>query len=123
MAYNVLYPVVIWPAGTSMATSITSAVTETRLQDNIGFQLNWTGAPVGTFSFQVSMDYFQDIYGNVVNPGNWTTLPVTPAITATGTPNTAYVDINQTSSPYMRVVYTATSGTGTITGYCDGKGI
>src|ERR1700677_1339676 len=116
MAYNVLYPVVIVSAA-SMTTNVTSTVVETRNQDNIGFQLNWTGTPVGTFSFQVSMDYFQDLNGNVVNPGNWTTLPVTPAITAAGSANTAYVDINQTSSPYMRVVYTAGSSTGTLTVY------
>ena|ERR1700677_2695464 len=122
MAYNVLYPVHIIVA-TSMTASITSAVVETRNQDNIGFQLNWTGAPVGTFTFQVSMDFFEDINGNIVNPGNWTTLPVTPAITAAGTPNTAYVDINQTSSPYMRVVYTFASGTGTLDGFANGKGI
>jgi hypothetical protein len=122
MSYNLLNPVHIVVAQ-SMTGNITSAAVEVKQQDNIGVQLNWTGTPTGTFGVQVSMDYYQDLEGNIVNPGNWTALPLNPAILATGSPNTAYIDLNQLSTPYVRVTYTATSGTGTLDAFVNGKGV
>ncbi len=125
MAYNLLKPVQLFAAGNqSMAGSLTSAVVEVRNQDNIGIQLHWTGtAPVGTFSFEISSDYLVDIEGNVQNAGNWIALTVSPAIAAAGAGDDAYVDFNQLSAQYIRVKYTRTSGTGTLTGIAVAKGI
>lgn len=122
MAYNILYPVQA-KIGGDMSANVTSDVVEIRQQDNVGVQLNWTGSPVGTFYFQVSMDYMKDIYNNVVNPGNWVTLTVTPGIAASGTPDSAYVDLNQLSAPYLRVIYVASSGTGSVDILISAKGV
>jgi hypothetical protein len=122
MSYNRLDPFHIIKAQ-SMTTSITSAAQPVNLQDNIGLQFNWTGGPVGVFGVQVSMDYYQDSFGNIVNPGNWTTLPLSPALVATGMAGTAYADLNQLSTPYVRLTYTATSGTGTLDAFVNAKGI
>lgn len=122
MSYNLLQPFKIVTAG-NMSGSITSAIAEVKLQDNVGFQLKWSGAPVGSFAFQVSMDHLQDSKGNVTVPGNWVSLPVSPAITAAGTPDDAYVDLNQVSATYVRVVYTRVSGTGVLDIFVDGKGV
>lgn len=122
MSYNLLNPVHIIIAG-DMSGNLTSPAVEVKLQDNIGIQMNWTGAPVGTFSFQISMDHKEDIEGNIVTAGNWITLPVQPAIVATGTPDVAYVDLNQQSAMYMRVVYSYISGSGTLNVFVDAKGI
>ena len=107
----------------NMASNITSPVQTLNAQDNVGIQLNWTGTPTGTFSFQISADYKQDQEGNVINPGNWISLPVSPSISASGSASQAYVDLNQMSSEWVRVVYTAASGTGTLNIYTSGKGI
>lgn len=122
MAYNLLLPVHIIVAG-SMGGNITSSPVEVKNQDNIGLQFNWTGSPVGVFTIQISMDYKQDIEGNVMVTGNWVTIPVSPSIAAAGSADSAYVDINQTSAQYMRIVYTRTSGTGTLDAFIDGKGV
>jgi hypothetical protein len=122
MSYNLLNPEQIITNG-AMTGSITSPVIETKLQDNIGFQLNWTGAPVGSFSAQVSMDHRQDSFGNVTNAGNWITLPLDPAITASGTSDIAYIDLNQLSAPYVRIVYNFTSGSGTLNAFITAKGV
>lgn len=122
MSYNLLLPTTIF-AAVSMATSQTSRVVEIKEQDNIGIQLHWTGSPVGTFDFQISSDHREDINGNVQVAGNWISLALSPAITATGSGDDAYVDLNQMSALYMRVVYTAVSGTGTLTGIAVGKGV
>ena len=122
MAYNVLFPVKIVSNG-DMSSTITSGVTEIRNQDNVGIQLNWTGAPVGSFSVQISIDHAQDSLGNVTVPGNWTSLALSPPITAAGTPDTAYIDLNQMSASYIRVVYTAGSGSGTLNAFITAKGV
>lgn len=122
MSYNLLLPIHLVVAQ-SMATSIISNAVEVKLQDNIGIQMNWTGTPVGTFSFQVSMDHKEDMEGNILVAGNWISVPVTPTIAAIGAPDVAYVDLNQLSAIYMRVVYTAASGAGTLDVFVDAKGV
>lgn len=99
-------------------TSLTSAVTNIQYLDNIGFQFDFTGSPVGIFTLQVSADYVQDPEGNVLNSGSWAPLSVTYS-TSTGSP--IYVDNFNISAPYMRAVYTKTSGTGTLNAYVTGK--
>jgi hypothetical protein len=122
MAYNLLKPVAIFTA-TAMTSSLTSVIVEIRNQDNIGIQLHWTGAPVGTFTVQISSDHLQDAEGNVQVPGNWVSLVLSPAITASGTPDDAYIDLNQMSAQYVRVLYNFTSGSGTLSGLAVAKGI
>jgi hypothetical protein len=124
MSYNLLKPVTLFVTGnTSMAGSLTSDVVEIQNQDNIGVQLHWTGTPAGSFAFQVSSDYREDAEGNVQVAGNWVPLTVSPAISASGSGDDAYVDFNQLSALYMRVVYTRSSGSGTLTGIIVGKGV
>lgn len=122
MAYNLLRPVTLFSAQ-SMASSLTSTAVEVKNQDNVGFQLHWTGSPTGTFSVQVSSDHMQDIEGNITVPGNWITLPLSPGIVASGAPDDAYIDLNQLSAQYVRVVYTAASGTGSLTAIAVAKGV
>jgi hypothetical protein len=103
-----------------MAGNLTSAVTNIEFLDNIGVQFNFTGTPTGTFQVQVSADYSQDQQGNVLNAGNWIgLLSVLP--TASGSADSAYVDLNQLSAPWIRAIYTRTSGTGTLNAYIVAK--
>jgi hypothetical protein len=122
MAYNLLNPVVAINAA-SMATSLTSSVVEIKEQDNVGVQLDFSGAPVGTFECQVSMNYAQDAIGNVTNAGNWIPVDLTGTPTAAGAADHIYIDLNQLSAPYIRVVYTRTSGTGSLTCRINGKAV
>ena len=122
MAYNLLKPVKIFTAA-DMSGNLISAVVEIKNQDNIGVQLHWTGTPTGSFSVQISSDHEQDINGNVQVPGNWVSLPLNPAISASGSGDDAYVDLNQLSAQYMRVTYTAVSGSGVLDGIIVAKGV
>lgn len=122
MAYNLLRPFKVITNG-NMASSLTSEVVEIQQQDNISVQLKWTGTPTGTFEFQVSNNYLKDPIGNVQNPGDWITLAVTPAITASGSPDDALVDLNQMGSSFLRVVFTRSGGTGVLNVWVTGKGI
>ncbi len=108
--------------GDMSTVSITSAVTGIKYMDNVGLQLNWAGSPVGTFAVQVSADHEQDQFGNVTVAGNWIPLTLSPSpSTASGSP--VYVDMTQLSAPWIRVVYTRTSGTGTLNAYIVAKAV
>lgn len=122
MSYNLLKATQIITAG-DMSATITSPVTEVELQDNIGFQLDWTGDPVGTFDVQVSIDYLQDAQGNVQNPGRWISVPLNPFIAATGISGDAYIDLNQMSTSYIRIVYNSVSGAGSLDAFITAKGV
>jgi hypothetical protein len=110
-------------AGDMSQSSITSKVTNILNLDNVGIQLNWSGAPVGTFAIQVSMDYQQDAQGNVTKAGNWVSIALSPALAAAGSGDSAYADLAGLSAPWIRVVYTKTSGTGTLNAFISGKRI
>jgi len=105
-----------------LSGSITSAVTSIQWLDNIGIQLNAvTSSAIGVFAVQVSADYFQDIEGNVTNAGNWTTIPLPSSPTLSGSNETIYIDLNQLSAPWIRVIYTPASGSGTVNGFITAK--
>jgi len=104
-----------------MSGDVTSIITNIQQLDNIGFQVVWTGTPVGSFDIQVSLNYTQDEWGNVQNAGDWSSIGLTPAPAAEGSADSAYIDINQISAPWIRLIYTRTSGTGTLQGYVTAK--
>lgn len=97
--------------------SITSPVTCIRFLDNIGVQANFSGAPVGVLAIQVSADHNEDELGNVIVAGQWATI-ASSSMTG-GSP--IYFDLNQLSAPYLRLVYTKTSGSGTLNAFITAK--
>lgn len=119
-------PVII--DGGMSATSITSAVTILQSVTRISYGLSWVGTvPVGTAAVQVSNDYSVYANGSVHNTGTWTTLildlngvPVS-SIPISGSPGSAMIDIDGTAVYAIRLVYTKTSGTGTLQAIINGK--
>lgn len=103
---NTLNNYAMFGAGANMATaSTTSSSTNVQYTDNIGIVLAWTGStPIGTITVQGSNDNT-----------NWATLDFGSAISITGDSGTDLLNINQFPCSYIRIVYTKSSGTGTIT--------
>lgn len=118
--YNVVPPV----AG-NMATTLTSAPTNTQLIDDAGYAFSWTGTPTGTFNIQCSADYTPGTFPSdyPTNPGTWTTITLTTPITASGGPDNAYVDLTLISAPWIRLQYVPTSGTGSLSVWVTGKSL
>lgn len=109
---NALLPITIISAGT-MAGDLTSTVVPIQWEDNIAVQLVWTGTPTGTLAVQVSMDEV-----------TWTAIPFDPVITQpAGSSGACFICLNQLASPFLRVIYTRSSGTGTLTAKACGKGL
>jgi hypothetical protein len=95
----------------AMAGTITSSTANIGGYDNVAIQLTWTGTPVGTFAIQASLD-----------ATNWVALTLGTTVSVAGAADTALIEITMAPYPYLRVVYTATSGTGTLNAYLCAKG-
>lgn len=103
----------------SMAGDVTSPATIIQRLPGISYSVVWTGTPVGTFAVQVSNDFSLDSTGTVLNAGHWTSLP-TSAFTGTypvpsGSASAGFLDVVGTEAYAVRLKYTRTSGTGTLT--------
>jgi hypothetical protein len=110
------YPVI---TNAAMTGNITSLVTSIKKTDNISYQYNVAGSPVGSISVQVSSDYSQDANGTVVNAGVWNTVPVgTAAVSGAGG---GIIELTQMPESWIRTVYTFTSGTGTLNVFINTK--
>lgn len=118
---NILSRFQIVTAG-SLAASVTSTVTNIQYLDNVCIEAIWTGTPTGTFAVQGSLDHQQDQYGNVVTGGNWVTLTGATA-SASGSGDVALFDLTQLSFPWVRLIYTRVSGSGTLNAYIGGKAV
>lgn len=105
---------------TSMGSSITSSAFNIQGLDNIGVQFNFTGTPTGTFYVQVSADY-QAVNGLVINSGNWNSLTLNPVPAAAGAADSIGINIQEIAFPWMRVLYTRSSSTGTLNTWICGK--
>lgn len=111
-----------------MSTNITSRPTILGSLSMGAYGIKWTGAsPVGSISMQMSVDYKLNPNGTVENPGSWTTVPMTSGGTAmsvlpvTGNTGTGLIDVLGTGVRSVRLIYTAGSGTGTLTAQINAK--
>jgi hypothetical protein len=125
------YPIITAGAMASTNT-LTSKVTNIQYLDDCGLQLDWSGSPTGTFQVEVSANYAADLNGNVTNSGTWipltfsywngtTTVTATAIPTSVGTP--IYIDMALLSAPWIRVQYTNSASTGTLTAVITAKEI
>lgn len=105
----------------SLAGDLTSSAVNIAFLDNIGLQFIWTGTPTGTFGVQVSIDGVWN--GTVWTGTNWTTYTLGSAPAPSGSPSSAYVDLNQVSAPALRVTYTRSGGSGTAQVWVSGKSL
>jgi hypothetical protein len=107
--------------GNSMATNITSSPTIVQDMYAMSYALVWTGVtPIGTVSIQGSNDFSLNAEGQVANPGTWNTMTVNyggaavTVIPVTGNTGNGLIDIVATGIYAIRLIYSATSGTGTM---------
>lgn len=109
----------------SMATNITGPATIINRLPGISYDLAWTGTPTGTFAVQVSNTYSQNADGSVANAGNWNTLPSAAFVgtipAPAGSPDHGFIDIVGTEAYAIRILYTAGSGSGSLTVLASAK--
>lgn len=106
-----------------MSSDVTSLVTNINMISCIGYTISWTGTPTGTFSVEVSQDYVAPVgvQDEPLNAGTWVAVNLSVPVVASGTPDTAFIDVDITGAAYVRLKYTRTSGTGTLNATIAGK--
>lgn len=105
-----------------MSANIISAVTIIQNLSMISYDVSWVGStPVGVMSVQVSNTYSQNADGTVRNAGNWTTLALNAPTNVTGNTGNGFIEVDITGAFAVRLVYTWTSGTGTMNATINGK--
>jgi hypothetical protein len=98
-----------------MSSNITSEVTIIDNKTLIGYDISWSGSsPVGMMSVQVSNTFSENPNGTIRNPGTWTTLTLSAPTPVSGNTGNGFIDIDITGAYAIRLVYTRTSGTGTL---------
>lgn len=105
----------------SMTTTVTSAVTVIQNTSMLSYDISWTGSPNGSFSVQASNTFTQNSDGTVRNVGNWDTLPLSSSTVITPGAGSGMIDIDASGFYAIRLVYTPTSGTGTLNATISGK--
>lgn len=103
----------------STAGTITSPATSINKLSGISYDLTWTGTTAGAFAVQVSNSYSINAEGATLTAGSWNTLP-TSSFTGTypvpaGGPGNGFLDVVGTEAAWVRLVFTPSSGTGTLT--------
>lgn len=116
IAANINKPIV---NAADMTSSITSPPTNINRIPGISYDLVWSGTPTGTFIVQVSNTYSQNPDGTVAAAGSWNTIPQA-SFTGTypapaGSSGFGFLDVVGTEAAWVRLVYTAASGAGTLT--------
>lgn len=110
-------------------TVLTSAPSNISLKDDIMYQLQWSGSPVGTFAVEISLDYNPGLpqSAGAMNPGQWNTVPAVDSLgnppVAAGSAGLLNIGIMQAEAPWIRIQYTNASGVGALTGYVVGKSV
>lgn len=100
----------------SMAASITSAVTILAQKTGAGYDIAWTGAPVGSFSVQISNTVVLNGDGSIssASPGTWTSVTLSGAVNPSGSADNGFINLAGLEAYAVRLVYTRSSGTGVL---------
>ena len=111
----------------SMAANITAAPTILNSLTLYSYSVSWTGvAPVGVLSVEASNDCVILAAGGV-SGGTWNPIPLgllgatVFSIPISGNSGNGMIDIERHGVFAVRLVYTATSGTGTLSATINGK--
>lgn len=101
---NTLTPISIVTNG-NMSSDITSTSLNIQYLDYVSIQAVISGTPNGTFDVQISHDN-----------SNWTSVPLSGSSSvAAGVPSPIiFENIQALPAPYIRLVYVASSGSGTL---------
>ncbi|MES2347881.1 MAG: hypothetical protein V4641_09970 [Pseudomonadota bacterium] len=122
-----LRPNTVISAGDMSAATVTSTATILQSITSLNYAVTWSGTtPIGVLAVQASDDYKAD-GGTVLNAGTWNVVPLNLAgasvtsIPITGNTGNGMIDIDGIAAYAVRLLYTKTSGVGTLVAVVTGK--
>lgn len=92
----------------------------------VSYTIYWENNVTGDFTVEVCNDYVAPVgvQDYDLNSGTWVPLALSTTVSASGTADSALIDIVLTGAAYIRLVFTDTSsgsGTGLINAWLAGK--
>jgi len=119
---------VITSGNMALTDGITSLVTLIPNFSLVSYTYSWSGSsPVGTVKVQVSNDYALDAVGVVARAGNWADVSflrgsaTASSVALSGSSGSDGIVLPLVGAYAIRLVYTRTSGTGTLQAYICAK--
>lgn len=106
----------------NMASSSNSQAMILKSNTGFSFSVAWAGStPTGTLQLQVSDDYSLSPTGQIINSGTWNNAPMNvngayaTTISISGNTGNGMIDASPTRVHAVRLAYTESGGTGTMT--------
>lgn len=114
--------VIINNVAVSGTVQVIGSVSNIKYKDSISIQYNCTGNATGSFAIQGSLDYNPgttqaQAFAGGYNAGNWNSITLSPTPSISSGSGTYLVNMNQLAFPYIRSVFTNSSGTGILSGF------
>lgn len=111
-------------AGDMSLASITSDTINLENILYLAVQAVWTGTPTGTIKLQGSCDTGTTIAGNTDGDGvsNWTDI-ASATLSPAGSASSGFIELKETGIKWVRLVYTKSGGSGSLTSRFNAKGI
>ncbi len=105
-----------------MSGNITSEVTIIQNISEFSYDISWTGTtPIGVMSVEATNTYTQNADGTVRDAGNWNPIPLNTTPAVSDNTGNGFIEIDSQAGYAVRLVYTRTSGTGTMQAVICGK--
>lgn len=125
MLKEISEPFLIIPSiAVSGATNRTSSASSVKYKDTVGYQVNFTGSPVGTLYVNGSIDYNPGApqSGGTYNVGNWVT--ITSQTVGSGTSQPYLFNLNQLAVPWTQLQFIgSSSAAGSMSVYFTAKSL
>jgi hypothetical protein len=110
-------------------TQSQSGITVLKSLSVVSYDIAWAGStPIGSVSVQLSNTYKRNPDGTAANPGSWNSIPfqdntgaIVQTVAVSGNSGTAFIDIRVSGAEAIKIVYTPTSGSGSLTAVISGK--
>lgn len=114
--------------GDMSQATITSEATVLQSISKFSYEVTWSGtSPVGTLKMQISNSYAIGPDGKVSVTGTWSDVPLdlggseVTSIPISGNSDSGFIDATVQAGYAVRLLYTKTSGTGTLNAIINGK--
>lgn len=107
----------------SVTTTYTSSISAVLYKDTVTYQANLSGAPIGYFQANVSLDYNPGSTqsGGAANAGNWASLG-SVSVSATST-SPVIINYTQVGAPYIQFQFVSSTSNGVIDMRVCGKSL
>lgn len=109
-------------ANGDMSGNLISLVTVIDQLVMASYSIVWTGtSPIGAIVVEVSNDYKENAAGGPSIAGTWNPLPLSAPTPVTDNSGNGFIDIDAQAGYALRIRYSRTSGTGSMTVIVMGK--